>query len=51
MAEITLEQNHALLEKLAEYVMKKVATKRELALKADRIDMEQVKRDNVRYNV
>ena len=50
MSDITLEKTHALLEKLAEDVMNEVATKRELALKADKIDMEEVKHGVVKLD-
>ncbi len=45
MAEINLEKVHDLLERLAEYVMNKVATKRELAQKADKNDFIVLKQD------
>ena len=38
MAEITLEKNHALLEKLAEYVMNEVSTKQEVDEKIGKVD-------------
>lgn len=38
MADITLEQTHALLEKLAAYVMNEVATKREVQELRQRMD-------------
>ena len=38
MAEITLEKTHALLERVAEYVMNKVPTKKEVDERFQRID-------------
>ncbi|MBN1560795.1 hypothetical protein JW998_11130 [candidate division KSB1 bacterium] len=38
MTEITLERTHALLEKLAEYVMTQVPTRRELDERFEQID-------------
>ena len=46
MNKITLEKTHALLEKLAEYVMTEVATKSELRLKADKTDLNEIS-DNI----
>ena len=46
MEKVRLEQTHALLEKLAEYVMTKLPTRQEvddkLALKADKADVERL---------
>ena len=38
MPEITLEKTHALLEKLAEYVMNEVPTKREVDARFNQVD-------------
>ena len=45
MSDITLEKTHALLKKLAEYVMNEVATKKELVQKADKNDFIVLKQD------
>ena len=42
MNKITPEKTHALLEKLAEYVMTQVATKTELSQKADKADLTEM---------
>ena len=53
MSDITPEKTHALLEKLAEYVMNEVATKKELEQKADKNDFIVLKQeiDKVRQDV
>ncbi len=46
MSDITLEKTHALLEKLAKYVMTELPTRKELddklALKADKADVQRL---------
>ena len=44
MSEITVEKTHALLEKLAEYVVNEVATKKELAQRAGKKDLEKLEK-------
>ena len=44
MSEITVDKTHALLEKLAEYVVTEVATKKELAQKAGKKDLEKLEK-------
>ena len=53
MSDITPEKTHALLERLAEYVMNEVATKKELNQKADKNDFIVLKHeiDKVRQDV
>ena len=53
MSDITPENTHALLEKLAQYVMNEVATKKELKQKADKNDFIVLKHeiDKVRQDL
>jgi len=49
MSEITLEKTHALLEKLAEYVMNEVPTKREVDARFNQVD-ERFQQVDARFN-
>ena len=49
MSDITLKENHALLEKLAEYVMNEVPTRREMNARFERVESDvQETKENVR---